>query len=365
MQKNNNLIISKFLKIASLVSFLLVCGYFAQIYLDSKQDENLTKLAAVQKHILDRVSNAWVEGDLDNLSESKYKACTDLMESKPKVSKDYFKCNPMFLNCFLEGFAYNSFAPVKKDENYFEFSKILDPVITFKKNETNFFKIQLHDTCSDVFLPPKKYSAGHTGEQNYLWDNFGQKNYIDKYYVSNLDVYLWKKHKNIKFVETEKNIIKNFYKPNTTLSIEQKNQYCFEHGKKVLESRYFDAASFIPNKEDDPELVKKFPFHWTKKRQLEKMSCYHVYARGCESQRQYKFYEGLSTSWIGMHFALGNYMEYLPNKFKADHNLKVSSFYLRHNSPWHKIGVRGTIGKEDKKFFEDQQGVAFRCMAAR
>ena len=365
MQKNNNLIISKILISVSLVSFLLVAGYFTRNYLSKRKVKtNFEQLKVTQK-IIDTVSRAWVEGGVDTLSSEQQQFCSKIIDFKTKVTKDFYQCNPRFINCFLYGYSYKNYRPIKFKDNYFEYSKLGDPIVTFAKNKDDFFRIKLNDSCSDVYLPSKKYSAGPRKVQSYIWDNFGQFVYIDKYYVSNLDVFNWKVRKKIKFSELEKNIDKELYRPNTTLSTEDKRLYCYHHGKKLLESRYFDAASFIPDKEDNPKLVRKFPYHWTKRRQVDEKKCYHVYARGCESQREYKFYEGLSTSWIGMHFVLGNYMEYLPNKFVKELDLKLSSFYLLKESLWHEIGKRGTLGKDDKKFFKDQEGVAFRCMAIR
>lgn len=362
MQKRSKLIITKFSIFVPLVLFLLLAIYLSGLFLSGNKQRSLDRMSEDSASMLQELNSAWKEGDLSKLSKVQVGECNTLVNYKNQVNAEFFQCNPVFLSCFLKDYQFNGYTPLRFKDRFFEYDKDGNIVISFQKQKST-FRVKLLNTCRDVYLPQKKYSAGTRKNQDYIWDNMSEHIYIDKYYITNLDVLEWKKRLNIKITENEKKLVP--YKPNTNLSIEDKHKYCYSINKKVLESHYFDAASYIPNKEDNPKLVKKFPYHWTKKRTLETLDCFNVYSKGCESKRSFKYFEGLSTSWIGTHYTLGAFMEYLPNKFESNKNLKVSSFYYDEKSKWHEIGVRGELGRDNRTRTQQDIGVAFRCMSVR
>lgn len=361
MQKSNKLIITKFYYFVPLVLFLLVIFYLSGQYLSGTRKEQ-KKLVADKGKLIQKLMDVWEQGNLDRVSEKKNPECHALLKMKQLVSSEFFQCNPEYLNCFLADYSFYGYRPYKFQNKFYELDRLGNVILTFEKGD-DYFRLRLFDTCSDVYLPTKKYSAGTKRENKYIWDNFDQNIFIDKYYVSNQDVLHWKKRTKREIKEEESKQLP--FAPYLSLDRELMHQYCYEHGKKVVESRYFDAASYIPNKEDDPKVVKKFPYHWTKKRFVEEFDCFNVYSKGCESKRPFKYFEGMSTSWIGMHYVLGGFMEFLPNKFDAEKNLKVSSFYLDNKSHWHEIGVRGEFGKNNSTRTAKDIKVAFRCMVLK
>lgn len=362
MQKRSKLIITKFSFFVPLVLFLLVAVYLSGSFFSGNKKGSLERITEHTPMMVEKLNSIWKEGDLDMLSKKETPECKSLLNYKNQVSGEFFQCNPLYINCYLSDFNFKGFRPLKLKKRFFEYDNLGNFIVTLTRGES-YFRLKLLNTCRDVFLPPKKYSAGPKNVQTYVWDNFNELVYIDKYYVSNLDVIEWKNRTGRPV--SEKELKRAPFEPNTSLSPDEMNQYCFSQNKKVLESRYFDAASFIPNKKDNPKIVRKFPYHWTKKRSVETKDCFNVYAKGCESKRSFKFFEGISTSWIGIHYVLGGYMEYLPNKFDGDKNIKVSSFYFDEKSKWHEIGVRGQLGKDNSTQSQQDIGVAFRCMALR
>jgi hypothetical protein len=277
------------------------------------------------------------------------------------VNAEFFNCNPNYLKCYLKS---------KQFKFSMKFDRRKNPIINLISNAQK-MKLKLLDTCSDTYLPQRKYSAGPKGI-NLIWDNINQNIFIDKNYVSNLDVSLWsgKEYKNV-------------FKPNIDLSREERIGFCQSKGKQLLESRYFDAASFyIGSLDKNPIHIFKYPFPWTKKRSLnlkipKSRDCANIYSRECENIRPYEFYEPIATTWIGINNSLGSYPEVFINKFIPKANLKVSSFNFPFKSKWHQVGLRAYYDGSKSNFIEsyldreidndriENIGVAFRCMLNR
>lgn len=361
MQKKSNFIITNFYYFVPLGLFLLVAIYISRQYLSSNRKAS-NKLIVSKGELLKSLQNAWQTGGLDILSKKDNPECLALLSNNQNISDEFYQCNPSYLNCYLSGFNFKGYIPLKLKDQFFEFDKRGNVVITLIKAD-EYFRVRLFDTCSDVFLPQKKYSAGMKREQNFIWDNFNQNIFVDKYYVSNQDVLLWKQRTGQRITKKEKKL--PIAAPYLTLDTELMKKYCYEQGKELLQTHIFDAASFIPNKEDNPKVVKKFPYHWSKRRTFEELECFNVYHKGCESKRSYKFYESMSTSWVGINYVLGNYMEYVLNPFDNNKNLKVSSFYKDEKSHWHEIAARGELGKDNKSTTQKDIEVAFRCMVSK
>tara|TARA_Y100000385_G_C13051858_1_gene620137 strand:+ start:124 stop:1143 length:1020 start_codon:yes stop_codon:yes gene_type:complete len=339
-----------------------VAFYLSGMLFSGNKKEKLERITHHTSMMVEKLNSVWKEGELDIVSKKETAECKSLLNYKNQVSGEFFQCNPLYLNCYLSDFNFKGFRPLRFKKRFFEYDHLGNLVVTLNKQDS-YFRLKLLNTCRDVFLPKKKYSAGPKKIQTYVWDNLNELVYIDKYYVTNLDIIEWKKRAGKKI--NEKELKRAPFEPNTYLNKDEMTQFCFSQNKKVLESRYFDAASYIPNKNDNPKIVKKFPYHWTKRRTVESKDCFNVYAKGCESKRDFKFFEGLSTSWMGIHYVLGGYMEYLPSKFDGEKDIKVSSFYFDEQSKWHQIGIRGKLGKDNSTRSQQDIGVAFRCMALR
>ena len=293
--------------------------------------------------------------------------CNDYKNLKG-VSSEFYSCNPKYIDCYLR--SQEEISPIIKGSSYLEFDRRKNPILSFKVDGQS-FKIKLLNTCSDTYLPQRKYSAGPKGV-DLIWDNIGQNIFIDKGYVSNLDIFLWNGKNN-----------KNLFRPSSKLSLEDQIQFCQSKGKQLLESRYFDAASFyVGSLETNPEYIFKFPYPWSKKSRLnmqepKSRDCANIYSRECESIRPYEFFEPIATTWIGINNSLGSYPEIFINKFIPRANLKLSSFYLPFDSKWHQVGLRSSfdgskpnlIEVYSKKIMDRDKvqdiGVAFRCMLNR
>lgn len=366
--KSNDIsIISKISVICVLLVFAIF-GYF--VINKPKNIEKKTffssKESQIKLKLMKKIQDIW-SGNSDFVCE-KYKNLAG-------VNTEFYNCNPYILDCFLSSneniiIDNEKISSIKNRKSYIQYDRRKNPIVTFKYKSKH-FKVKLLNTCSDTYLPERKYSAGPKGV-NLIWDNIGQEIFIDKNYVSNLDIFLWNGTTN-----------NNLFRPSSNLTIENQIKYCQSKGKQLLESRYFDAASFFVGTLDtNPEYIYKFPYPWSRKSRLKfeepkSRDCANIYSRECESIRPYEFFEPLATTWIGINKALGSYPEVFVNKFLPRANLKVSSFYLPYTSKWHAVGFRSyfdgvktdlieTYTKEiiDRDRVEDI-GVAFRCMLNR
>lgn len=385
MQNRTIFIISKILIFVPLLIILLVVLVQTGVFPSGNGQLAPENDAKATFMLMEEVKNLWAKGQVDRLSEKQKLECSDLLTFNSQVGDDFYQCNPYFLSCLfkhaekLKLFEYEvdnhqkyQYRPDKKDGLYFVHTNKNKLLVQFSSDKHHQpIKLSLDFNCKEVYLPENLYSAGQRQEDNKLWDNFGQSIYIDKYYVSNLDVYLWKKRKgNLTDLDTKLFQQKSYF-PSTNLTFEEQKLFCADQGKTVLKSHYFDAASYLYLESKNKKIINKFPFHWTKKRtreleNIKSSDCYNIYSKECEKIRPYKFVDPLATSWMGMHFVLGNYLEHHPNLFEPELNIKKSSFYLTHASLWHEIGKRINDNElsSDKDFMNKEVEVAFRCMSA-
>lgn len=364
MGKNNKLIISKI----SVFCVGLLFATFSFFYLNNSKNVTksnflTSKNSIAKQKFMQNIQDVW-SGTAGFICPKE--------TNKKGISDEFYNCNTENLECYLTQtnifkIEENEFKLIKPSEKFLELDRRNNPIINFEFKGQK-LKIKLFNTCSDVYLPQRKYSAGPKGF-SFIWDNINQNIFIDKNYVSNLDTFLWNKRKD-----------GELYKPNTKLTLNEKINYCQFRGKQLLQSRFFDAASFyVGSQPINPVHIYKFPYPWTKKRrtktdELKSRDCANIYSKECESIRPYEFFGSIATTWIGINYSLGSYPEIFINKLIPRANLKVSSFFVNSDSPWHKVGMRGHYDglkpvlidqyKESKVSDEsiDSMEAGFRCM---
>lgn len=328
---------TKFKFIIPKIALLLVVGILFFVY-KSKYLSNPDKINQAKDNKITYFANylhsIWTIGP----SHDEILACKNLDKTAPI---NFYRCNKDFLKCALG-------KKHKFNDQVYDIT-IANHNVWFKSKDED-YKFKLTDRCHMSYLPQKKYSYGLTNEPQYLWDNLSQNIYIDKFYVSNQDIYNW-----------NPNLIKESnYRANLNLSTDQKIKYCGSKGKKLLEARFFDAASFIYDQDQKNNYFYKHKTSFTKGRsflssndELSIKNCYRAYVKGCEKFYEFKNFDDMSLTWIGINYSLGSHPEEMVNRFDNDLNFKESSMHLDKNSKAHKVGHR--INKKDKKG-------AFRCI---
>jgi hypothetical protein len=227
----------------------------------------------------------------------------------------------------------------------------------------------LTDTCRDVYLPERIYGHGQAQKdsEGFIWDNFDRKIFIDKFYVSNQKVNEWRQLTG-QFDKILKDRTK--WPEPAHLDLTEQKQYCDYFGKRLLESKLFDAATMTPQDTKDPLPIRiirpQTPWHRDLSKtflgmarinadfQLTPLDCMLAQVQGCEN----KLFTTDSASWMGMSYALGFYPESLINSIEPQKNLKVSSRALPASSTWHELGKRGNWKGLQS---EADLPVAFRC----
>ena len=225
----------------------------------------------------------------------------------------------------------------------------------------------LTDTCRDTYLPERIYGYGKrppSGE-GFIWDNFGRRIFIDRFYVTNQMVNEWLVLKN----QAEKIISDRTLWPKPSLiSIESQKEYCAYFGKRLLSAELADAASMTPTdfKNLRPLKVVRAQTPWQRDHsktflgmarinpdyQLTPLDCQLAQVKGCRE----KYFSTDSASWMGMNYPLGFFQESFVNTIEPSQNLKQSSRLLPASSPWHELGVRTTWDGKVQTI-----PVAFRC----
>lgn len=380
MIKKDKNIISKFSIIWACIVFAILSYIFTQVLRENKEKPSEFKnLTEIKVNFLKKLQKRWSLGDREGAIKSGDLSCPLIESDLLKVHPSFYNCNPLYLECFLQSEKYkHNFLKMNEyqvelvldNQKIINYDRRQSPILKFKLNNEIEFSVKLKNTCRDTYLPQRKYSAGPK-DVDLLWDNFYETVYIDKKYISNLDIYLWNGNKE-----------EPLFGPSTNLSVLEREAYCQSQGKQVLQSRYLDAASYYVDTTDkNPDYIFKFPYPWTKKRSLDfgkkilSRECFNIFAKGCDKIRPLEYFEPIGTSWMGISYALGVYPEFVVNKFYPMANLKISSFYLDIESSWHKVGMRSSfVNKEinwvneynstKERFIKiENPKVAFRCMS--
>ena len=381
-----------------------------------KKSNDLKNLVSMSE-VLQKI---WLEGQTDQLSEDKFVECKKALVANNDVDSSYFRCNPDFMECFLKKVKGKvSYKRSGKNSNIgtvipYELGgkKHFGQVITRWSNKGKYvpnysFSLKLisgktrlvflmQNTCNEVFLPQRNYSYGtNSRNKETFWDNFNQNIFIDKFQVTFRDIAEWKNAIRLPFEIPSKSI------PSDSafgLSIKEMKNYCSFRGKQLLQAHIWDAATYIPQdiRNNKKRIIRKGPYPWTKKRisflwkaknkagfKFEKKYCKKVFTRDCLSLMPFKRHSRASSSWSGVFQVLGGYPEAMNNPFNYGKNLKLSSFYLGADSPWHELGKRSywngfsfdinRLGLQEELNFEkklkaleklpsSEIKIAFRCM---
>ena len=213
--------------------------------------------------------------------------------------------------------------------------------------------VLLEDSCNDAYLPQRIYAHGPffgPAKKDWRWDNFSQHVYLDKHPVDFLRIAEWKKYNKSQQEITKDIVIPNEPKklslPASGLSKRQMENYCAFRGGQLLQTHYYDAATFYPGDFSDQKPLKNIrgPYPWTNKSKAfytgESSFCHKVLTKECLQKTSYEEYQKKSTSWIGIFEILGGYLEAIENRIEPTKNLKASSFLFSADSPWHMLGKR-------------------------
>ncbi len=333
----------------------------------------------------------WQEGDIEeNYTKGLFNCPT--IPNGLSIDSHYFECNSLYLECYIQNqvglskqlqttFGHKSFA-IKFNEIFN--SRVLSRKYVRPTNEgvevsvsieNISYDFLLKNTCGDSYLPQRKYAQGpYKAQEQFEWDNFTRNFYIDKYLVPHSKVIEWSILHQEKIPEIKK---ESWHRPSTILSKEQMKKFCHFHKSKLLKANLYDAASFIPfnEKEDNPILVKKSPFPWSKKKDLfnsldntyeedsfSKKTCESLFSKDCLDQKVlYNSYQDSSVTWMGMFNPLGGPMEYMENLIRENKNLRLSSYYFPLHHKFNQIGVRGAwLGNKQEISnikFEQESGI--------
>ncbi|MEX0798226.1 MAG: hypothetical protein WD025_02210 [Bacteriovoracaceae bacterium] len=304
----------------------------------------------------------WTEGDSEGGYAKGSFACPDLISNNHKIHSSYFQCNPYYLLCHLRGEA-GVKEPLsfknKAGEFQFEFlghgfDRKGALTASFKeKSSGKKASFKFLDTCSQVALPASVYSAGPLEASSLLWDNIGQKVMMDKSYVTNGEARVWLKSESSEKLKNK--MARNsteFHKPSVNLSFKERKLYCAFKGGQLLQSRQFDAATFLPSRGEN-RYIYKFPYPWTKRKdgieELGEKNCSKIFSKECGEQN-YEFHSTYSPSWSGVYHSLGSYPESFDNKFRPKAIFKPSSKELPLESPWHRLGLRASLENQEELY---------------
>ena len=346
-----------------------------------------------------QIQRLWEEGD--KFFPKDGPRCADEIAHDKSIGRSYYQCQPHFWQCYWQqgtqelpalkidvfGQTYHVVARAAFDaipeysnnhryyrmfrENTGSLNLSYGYVVEMEVREIPGFSqpMILTDSCRDTYLPERIYGYGKVKdkrEEGFIWDNFGRKIFLDKFYVTNQQVNEWR----LLSGEKTKIVTDRLKWPMPALlNLKEQKQYCGFFGKKLLEAKLFDAATMSPSdfKNPRPEKVMRPETPWQRDLsksflgqsrinpdyQLTPLDCQLAQVQGCND----KFFSTDSATWMGFHYALGFYPESLVNHIEPDKNLKMSSKFLAPGSEWHELGHLSKWDGEQK----ENLTVAFRC----
>lgn len=386
-----------FKRIIAGVAFCAVVFTVWLMVREVKTDDNAQMMA--KRHSLLKllansaeIQKAWREGEDSRLWLKHRDQCLQDWNIKKSFDESLLRCSPMLIECIAK---YNDRElMLKKDVRSGKWYRYLTKSnvshaglkssgisLQLQHPETKEeLSIFLEDNCQEVYLEQRAYAYGEPpvspDQEDYRFDNFNQLLYLDRHLVTNAEVNDWIHFGNSDFT---KNLStksgEDLFNPAISLTINQMRDYCSFRGKQLMMAHYFDAATFLPMdlSEKIPEVNRRSPYYWTKKKSEYKNDCSKIFARECLSERPFSLNRSEPT-WAGMMDSMGGVFEAFHNPIDPESNLKASSFYFPFNSPWHKLGFRAGwdgeghalrnfdfrgLNPEEKM---DKFQVGFRCM---
>ncbi len=379
----------------------------------------------VVEEVIKDLNRRWLLGDDGELWQQGAANCQDVLGPSQFVSYSYLACNPGMIECLGRN-QFKFKASVDKNNYQVQFS----PAFKNSKGEQRYYQLLTHDNgsslrrpdnaieieliseqfpglvsrlllediCGMAYLPHGKYAYGPQVKNKskninleWNWDNHGRFIYIDKHLVTNRDLLDWLDFGAVEpaaGVELRAGLSgKVLAAPATHLTTEQMERYCAFRGKQVLQAHIYDAATFMPFKNDtETKVIHRGPYPWSIKEtdghlyqaikdgnfNPTKEACQIVYSSECIGELPLEHRGKLSNSWTGLYQILGGYLEYMKNQIEPDKNLKMSSFYFPVDSGWHRLGMRSYwdgLGHQLENFAPNQLPdingafeVGFRCM---
>ncbi len=358
MVNNLKTIISKFWPFALLI--LLLPAYWFYEYGRKQFTVKNGDFVSELDEFLTQLSKRWQLGDIEGAWKQGNLTCADIPGNVEFIDSEFLKCNAHYLKCFFRQQEKSGKASIETKR--FKFHADLtsmarlsggDLKISFSEEKTKQqFSVRLEHNCHDTYLPQAVYSVGPEPRSELVWDNFGRDIFVDKNYVSYWDVWY--------FTDRPIPKTKKFYQPVMDFTPEQMHKYCQSLGKKLLDARVLDAASFYPTQFKQGYMFKSF-YPWGKSRhiikdeEINEKTCARFFTKEClQKYGQAAWFKTRTPGWTGVYYVLGGYMEYLENVMEEDRNVMVSNLNLDRASKWHRLGLRSKWQEKDR--------VAFRCM---
>jgi hypothetical protein len=401
-----------------------IWGYFLFIKPKTKQ-KKLSDHDAYQILLkaTKELKNIWEMGDVFNQLGSENQKCSEFLWNK-NTPKHFQQCNPFFLECLFAGKfpmapyikimhdkkeylvapekKYQAIPSISQEKRRFQFQlKPLSNSISLPSTGVSLslkikyineptLEVFLQNTCGNTYLPEKIYEYGNIKknlrhnrkiEVRDHWDNWGRDIFVDKYLVNQQDIFLWKLAKGKNLSEQFKPEL--FYQTATGLSKSEMKEYCLDHGKKLLDSKVFDALTSFQSIYQKNLLKRKrtYPFGFTEETtdnfirpfssrdrgsddfELSK-ECQKVYTLECKEKfGDHHPYSLSSPSWNGVFQVFGGWPEYMDAPIYPRENTKASNFYFTRFSKNHLWGQRLNLEKEyieEIKSITKKQ-IAFRC----
>ena len=412
--------------VAFLVGIIAIFAFYSYQKTQKKSPERILVSSVAQKLLLEsatQIRDWYYQGDWDEHFKDEKSACPLLLADKSVADIFYYRCNPHFLECIFESKKgllktekpYTVRAVKNKQGRFTSFlGKQADRGSLTPNNSLNikisvpetghYLNFSLENDCHDVYLPKRVYSyfrktsdIENLGPKNqFLWDNFNSRIFIDKFQVRWRDIADWLRVDKFLKIQGFPEDIKRLHEAATSLSKIQMEEYCAFRGKQLLPAHYFDAATVLPGNMDNSKdfYLKHYYYPWTIREKdsfvykyandknldftFTKKSCSRVYSKECQKKFNLNIWATGFSSWTELRQILGGNMEYLRNPRMKEQNLKVSSFSFPLDSEWHKLGVRGywdsekiiwsyPDGKRGRVRYlppegDQNPGIGFRCM---
>jgi hypothetical protein len=341
----------------------------------------------------------WEEGD--RLLKADELNCPEEILLQTTVGPSYYQCQPHLWQCYWQGgirkdpkikidlfgqtyhvkarAVFDAVPAYSEKSRFMELFKRRSPELNLHYAYVVELEVEeipglvqpllLTDSCRDTYLPERIYPYGKVKdprEEGFLWDNFGRRIFIDRFYVTNQQVNAWRVLLGKgEFVLKDRKL----WPLPALLTLKEQKQYCNYFGKKPLEAKFFDAATMTPGdlKNPLPDRVMRPQTPWQRDLsksflgmarinadyQLTPLDCQLAQVQGCPVQ----YFTTDSATWMGFNFGLGFFQEALVNTIEPELNLKSSSRLRPAASPVHELGLRDSWGGNQ----EPGKPVAFRC----
>ena len=375
------------------VVIILICFVLLPFPVSKKRPDNsdiLFKKAALQVH------TRWEKGDDEGRWRSGELVCDGILGKAGRAETNYLQCNPNFVVCWYRRYQEIVHDQGKKHIFQVEFPTgkglpfqrggrhVSSPLWGILRNGDKEVKFSLSDTCREVYLPEGYYGYGiySSPRKDWRWDNFGRNIFVDKYLVSNRDVWEWLHSSDYlqKYKVEMVTDMNRFPEPAVMLTFRQMQDYCSYQGKQLIEAHVFDAATFYPGDISNltPEVNVRGKYPWSRMSSVENeeglKKCLYFTGEECLENPGYTYFSNRSMSWIGISQVLGGLFKAQRNPIHKGRNLLASSFYYPVDSDVHQLGFRvhwdgqghayrnfkfrGHSPKNKESFFK----IGFRCM---